>query len=424
MCDLTIKSMIERKRPFVPRRKIWKLRDSAIRDEFCANFKQNLETVDNRKTDIESKWSLLKGCLLDASDNVCGWTKGPVRRRETWWWNRKVDNAIKEKRRLWKEWKAGSSKEPYLEAKRRAKSEVYAAKRRAEEERFPNVLTRDDQKNEVFKIAKQMAKTNQDIIGEKCVKGDTGDLAFDDSSKKIAWESYYSKLLNEEFEWDRNTLSPVEPIAGPAIKIERDWVKSAISRMKSGKAAGPSGIVSEMLNASGDAGIDLVTDLVNSIISQGVVPADWEISTIVNCYKGKGDALERGNYRGLKMLDQIMKVLERVVERLIREKVNIDDMQFGFMPGKGTIDAIFIIRQLQEKYLQKNKKLYFAFIDLEKAFDRVPREVVWWAMRKLGVDEWIVSVVMSMYENARSRVRVNGSFSKEFEVKVGVHQGS
>ena len=137
----------------------------------------------------------MKDCLLEASDSVCGWTKGPVRRREMWWWNRDVDNAVKEKRRLWKEWKQGNSKEPYLAAKRRAKSVVYAAKKRVEEERFPNLLTRDDQKNEVFKIAKQMTKTNQDIIGEKCVRDDTGELAFDDKSKKAAWKSYYNKLL-------------------------------------------------------------------------------------------------------------------------------------------------------------------------------------------------------------------------------------
>ena len=99
-------------------------------------------------------------------------------------------------------------------------------------------------------------------------------------------------------------------------------------------------------------------------------------------------------------------------------------MQFGFMPGRGTTDAIFLVKQLQEKYLGKKKNLYFAFIELEKAFDRVPREVVWWAMRKLGVEEWLVRVVKSLYENARSRVRVNDTFSDEFEVKVRVHQGS
>ena len=50
--------------------------------------------------------------------------------------------------------------------------------------------------------------------------------------------------------------------------------------------------------------------------------------------------------------------------------VSIDDSQFGFFPGRGTTDAIFVIRQLQEKYLAANKRLYMAFIDLEKAFAR------------------------------------------------------
>ena len=201
-------------------------------------------------------------------------------------------------------------------------------------------------------------------------------------------------------------------------------VGKAVRKMKNGKAAGPSGIVSEMVKAAEEDSVDMITDLINQIIREGVVPADWELSTIINCYKGKGDALERGNYRGLKLTDQVLKVMERVVEGLIRKQVNIDEMQFGFMPGCSTTDAIFILRQLQEKYLARKRNLYFAFVDLEKAFDRVPRDVVWWALRKLGVEEWLIRVVQSMYRNTKSQVRINSTFSDDFLVKVGLHQGS
>jgi len=141
-------------------------------------------------------------------------------------------------------------------------------------------------------------------------------------------------------------------------------------------------------------------------------------------YKGKGDALECGSYRGIKLLDHVMKVFERVLEERLRRKVSIDDMQFGFRPGRGTTDAIFIIRQVQEKFLAKNKELWIAFVDLEKAFDRVPREVLWWALRRLGVEEWIVIAIKALYEDATTSVKSTQGESKEFGVKVGVHQGS
>jgi len=77
-------------------------------------------------------------------------------------------------------------------------------------------------------------------------------------------------------------------------------------------------------------------------------------------------------------------------------------MQFVFVKGKGTTDAIIIVRQMQEKLRTKGKKLYFGFVDLEKAFDSVLREVIRWAMRKLGVEEWLVLAVMSMYSCAKT----------------------
>ena len=112
------------------------------------------------------------------------------------------------------------------------------------------------------------------------------------------------------------------------------------------------------------------------------------------------------------------------MDGFIRQLVSIDNSQFGFIPGRGTTDAIFVVRQLQEKYLAANKRLYMAFVDLEKVFDRVPRKVIWWALRKLGMEEWIVQLVQGMYANVRSRVHVGEGYSEKSEVKVSVHQGS
>jgi hypothetical protein len=119
-----------------------------------------------------------------------------------------------------------------------------------------------------------------------------------------------------------------------------------------------------------------------------------------------------------------MKVVERVLEKKVRKMVKVDEMQCGFTQGKGTTDGIVIVRQMQERYRGKGKRLYYAFVDLEKAFDRVPREVTRWAMRKLGVEEWLVSAVMAMYEQAWTVVRTKDGDSERFEVKVGLHQGS
>ena len=106
-----------------------------------------------------------------------------------------------------------------------------------------------------------------------------------------------------------------------------------------------------------------------------------------------------------------MKVLERMVERLIRQRVEIDEMQCEFMLGCGTTDAIFIVRQLQEKHLIANKPLYMAFVYLEKkAFDCVHQDFIWLAMPTPGTEEWLVHLVQSMYKDIRSRVRVDDGY--------------
>ena len=125
--------------------------------------------------------------------------------------------------------------------------------------------------------------------------------------------------------------------------------------MKTSKAAGPPGIMIEMIKAANNGIFDCITSLFNHTVHEGRAPNGWHLSYIINLFKGKGDDLSCGNYRGLKLQDQVMKVLEHILNTIIWEQVSIDNMQFGFMSGRGATDAIFILLQQQEKYLYKKK---------------------------------------------------------------------
>ena len=134
-----------------------------------------------------------------------------------------------------------------------------------------------------------------------------------------------------------------ENVEGLSELIRRDEILKALRMMKKGKAAGTTGIV-EMFMADKDCSVEWLTSLCNLIVAQGRISDDWKSSILLLVFKGKGDAMECGSYRAIKLLEHAMKMIERVFERRIREKVKIDAMQFGFMPRKGTTDAIFTIQ--------------------------------------------------------------------------------
>ena len=197
-----------------------------------------------------------------------------------------------------------------------------------------------------------------------------------------------------------------------------------MKKMKKGKATGCSEVSIDLLEALGETGQKMVTELMELIWREERMPEEWERSEIVPIYKQKGDPLECGNYRGIKLLEHLLKILERVLDQRLRTLVEVDEMQYGFRKGRGTTDAIFVVKQLQEKHLEKQRDLYFTFVDLEKAYDRVPREVVYWCLRRRGVPERIVRLVQATYTNSSTVVRTAEGPTDVFDIQVGLHQGS
>ena len=118
----------------------------------------------------------------------------------------------------------------------------YFAKRDAQTEQFASINNNSD-KNRIFKMARRLKRDNVDVVGEKCVRNDDGKLTLTVDDKLKARQSHYQKFLNVEFPWNAANMGEKAPVEGPAIKITSVMVSKAISKMKSGKAAGPSRII-------------------------------------------------------------------------------------------------------------------------------------------------------------------------------------
>ena len=115
---------------------------------------------------------------------------------------------------------------------------------------------------------------------------------------------------------------------------------------------------------------------------------------------------------------------ERIIDNRIREIMELRSIQFGFRRGMSTTEAIFALRILQEKYQERKKDIHMVFVDLEKAYDRVPRYLIWWAPRKKNIPEAYITIIQDMYKATKTRVKTRCGLTQYFNIEVGLHQGS
>jgi len=115
---------------------------------------------------------------------------------------------------------------------------------------------------------------------------------------------------------------------------------------------------------------------------------------------------------------------ERVIENKLRVDISISENQFGFIPGRLTTEAIHFIRRLMEFYRDRKSDIHMVFVDLEKAYDGVPREVLWRCLEMRGVVIAYMRVIKDMYNGVRTRVRTLVRDIDDFLIDIGLHQGS
>ncbi|KAK3574555.1 hypothetical protein QTP86_010175 [Hemibagrus guttatus] len=314
------------------------------------------------------------------------------------------------------------NRQEYKELQRRVKREVSKAKQKAYDELYTRLDTREGEKD-LYRLARQRDRDGKDVQQVRVIKDRDGSVLTSEESVQRRWKEYFEELMNEENEREKR-VEGVNSVEQKVDKVRKDEVRKALKRMKSGKAVGPDDIPVEVWKCLGEAAVEFLTSLFNRVLESERMPEEWRRSVLVPIFKNKGDVQSCSNYRGIKLMSHTMKVWERVVEARLRKVVEICEQQYGFMPRKSTTDAIFALRILMEKYRDGQRELHCVFVDLEKAYDRVPRKELWYCMRKSGVAEKYVRVVQDMYERSRTVVRCAVGQTEEFKVEVGLHQGS
>ena len=243
------------------------------------------------------------------------------------------------------------------------------------------------------------------------------------------WFDHFKKLLEkdcdpleEEYVHD-NTQESESYFNRP---ISREEVLFAVRKIKNRKAAGPDGIIGELLKNAGEYVIDFFVKFFNVLFQKGIFPEKWSEGIVLPLYK-KGNVNDPNNYRGITLCDISSKMYSTIINFRLQEWVeenNITgEIQAGFKRNYSTIDHMFTLLALIQKQLSLGRKLYVAFIDFEKAFDSVNRKLLWSVLIKNGIDGKLYNCIKSMYNNVKVRIRSGFSLTECVNCTYGVKQG-
>lgn len=279
---------------------------------------------------------------------------------------------------------------------------------------------------ELYKVTRRISGKKND--NKVPVENEFGVLVTSKEDQLEVWRRHFENTLNVIHEENHERLL-IERGRVYTSHINSDppdsnEICNAIKSLKCGRAVGSDGIPAELFKTCPEVLGPLLYPLFQHIWIHEDIPNEWKESIIIKIPK-KGSKAKCSNWRGISVLPAITKIINNIILNRIATPLNnlIRKNQAGFRPENSCIDHINTMRIIIEQSAELNSPLYIAFVDYEKAFDSLKRDVIWRALESRGVPVKIINIIKKFYEGASSRVLHEGQLSEPFVTISGVKQG-
>jgi hypothetical protein len=406
--------------------KKWNIDRLKIKEEDLRNIieKEIKQTTGNNVEDI---WNNLKTTVREKAEDIIGYKK-MTKVKKPWVTSDMMTKM--EQRRRWKNVNTDFGKKMYRQMNNELRRETDRARERWWEEECGTIeeMNNKGRSDLMYAKVKQLTWNKNSYNRIVNINDGAGKMLEDPAEIKKRWKEYIEQL------YDRNGKPSMEEMSlEEESNVQKDFkgpdlikseILSAIAALKKKKAVGMDEIPAEFLKIIGDKALNELVRLCKEMYNQGVWPKDFTQIVMIPLPK-KTNATECADHRTISLVPHASKIMLKILTKRIESKVEgfIGKNQFGFRKGRGTRDAIGVLRMLCERSIENDNDIYICFVDFEKAFDRVNWVIMMDILKNLGVDWRDRKLITDLYMRQEAVIRIDEGESEPGVIGRGVRQG-
>ena len=349
------------------------------------------------------------------------------------WMNRKAKKCIRKKYCAWNRYQKSNTFQAYIKyTEQRNKT---AKLLRKTKQQFEKRLAEECKKNPkaLFKYANFKNKTKKNVIR---LKDKNGNILTEDRENADALNNFFQSIHTEEPDAEDVRLGLIKDLPNnntstfhhmPDIIITKDMIAEQLNKLDPNKSNSPSCVPPRIIKECKEGLIDPLHYIYNLSLTTGTVPSKWKDGDITPLFKDD-DRHKASNYRPVTLTSVLCRTMERIIKQQVMEFLidnnTLSKDQHGFLNRRSCLSNLLVSLEEITALYDEGYPIDEIFLDLSKAFDKVPHQRLLYKIRNIGITGDLHKWIESFLTNRRQRVRINGIFSDWCNVKSGVPQGS